>query len=356
MIFNFSPNRRSKSEKILIDRSNIKLKDIDNKNVIGVLLLNLGTPKTFRISDIRRYLREFLSDNRVIEISKYFWIPILYCFILVFRPFKLRKLYKEIWIKDGSPMLVHSNSQVTKLREIMKNSGFNVEVELGMRYGDPSIKNAIDCLVYNKKCSKLLIIPLYPQYASSTTGSSIHFVTNYLTQFRDIPEFRFSKRFNTASFYMDSLINSINSFWSKKGKSEKLIVSFHGIPYSSVALGDPYYSDCLETYLELRKRLDIDKSKIEMTFQSRFGYSKWLSPYTSDRLQNLAKEGLVRVDIICPGFIVDCLETLEEVNCTYRQLFIDSGGKEFNMIPALNDNPFWINKLSEEIKLNLHKW
>ncbi|WP_235043579.1 ferrochelatase [Candidatus Kinetoplastidibacterium galati] len=356
MIFSFFSNRRDKSEKILIDSDNVRLKNTNNKNIVGVLLVNLGTPKTFCIGDIRRYLREFLSDNRVIEISRYFWIPILYCFILVFRPFKLKNLYKEIWTKDGSPMLVYSNNQVIKLKKIIEDSGLSIEIELGMRYGDPSIKSAINSLISDKKCSRILIIPLYPQYSSSTTGSSISLVTNYLTRLRNIPEFRFLKRFNTASFYIDSLVNSINNFWKEKGKSEMLIVSFHGIPCSSVTLGDPYYSDCLETYLELKKKLDINESQIEMTFQSRFGYSRWLSPYTSDRLKCLAKDGLSRVDIICPGFVADCLETLEEVNCIYRQLFIDSGGKEFNMIPSLNDNSFWINKLSEMVRLNLHNW
>ncbi|AFZ83829.1 ferrochelatase hemH [Candidatus Kinetoplastibacterium blastocrithidii TCC012E] len=356
MIFNFFSNRRVKSEKILIDNSKTRLKHIGNKNNVGVLLVNVGTPKTFFIRDIRSYLREFLSDNRVIEISRYFWIPILYCFILIFRPFKLSKLYKEIWTKEGSPMIVHSNRQIVKLREAMKNSGFNVEIELGMRYGDPSIKNAINSLVHNKNCSKILIIPLYPQYSSSTTGSAIRFATDYLTRFRNIPEFRFLKKFNISSFYIDSLVASINSFWRDNGQSKKLIVSFHGIPCSSVTLGDPYYSDCLETYLELKRKLGIDGNQIEMTFQSRFGYFRWLSPYTSDRLQSLAKEGLTRVDIICPGFIVDCLETLEEVDYIYRQLFIGAGGKEFNMIPSLNDNQLWINKLSDLVKLSLNGW
>ncbi|WP_235043352.1 ferrochelatase [Candidatus Kinetoplastidibacterium stringomonadis] len=356
MIFNFFSNTKANSEKILISSSNSKLKNIDNKNNIGILLINLGTPKTFSISDIRRYLREFLSDNRVIEISKYFWIPVLYCFISLLRPFKLRKLYKNIWTKDGSPMLVNSHNQVITLKEIMRKSGFHVEIELGMRYGDPSIKNAINSLVCNKNCSRILIIPLYPQYSSSTTGSSISFVTNHLTKFRDIPEFRFLKRFNIDDFYIDSLVDSINNFWNKNGKPEKLIVSFHGIPFSSIELGDPYYQDCLETYLKLKKTLNIDEGQIEMAFQSRFGYLRWLSPYTSDRLHSLAKEGFLRVDVICPGFIVDCLETLEEVDYDYRRLFIDSGGKEFNMIPSLNDNPFWINKLSDMIKLSLQNW
>ncbi|AGF47076.1 ferrochelatase [Candidatus Kinetoplastibacterium desouzaii TCC079E] len=326
-----------------------------SSDFIGVLLINLGTPSSTKLLDIKKYLSDFLSDRRVVELPSFIWKPILNLFILKSRPKKLISLYKKIWMEEGSPIFVYTNKQAIKLEKSLLKNKINVMVRSCMRYGSPSIKEVLDNFIA-LSCEKILILPLFPQYSSSTTGSIIEYTTSYLSKMRNIPEFRFVKRFNLFSGYLDSLVNKIHSHWDLKGFPDKLIVSFHGLPQYSVDFGDPYYQDCIETFNLLSDKLNIENKNIHLGFQSKFGYAKWLEPCTSDLIEEFGKESLGRLDVVCPGFISDCLETLDEVDSGYRDLFLKSGGREFHYIESLNDDDEWVNGLENIIRTHIYKW
>jgi ferrochelatase len=321
----------------------------------GVLLINLGTPQAPTRQEIRRYLAEFLSDPRVIEIPRYLWWPILHGLILRLRPGKLAPRYREIWMEEGSPLMVYSRRQADGVSRILAAHGVRAEVALGMRYGSPSVADAMAGLRRNG-CERILVVPMYPQYAASTTATAVDAVTSHAARLRDQPELRFVKRFYEDAGYLQAVVGRIESYWRENGRPQKLIMSFHGLPRYSVELGDPYYQECLRTGRLLRERLGLMPEQALVTFQSRFGTARWLEPYTAPTLDALAREGVTEIDVVCPGFVADCLETLEEIQVECRDIFHQAGGKRLRYIPAVNDDPAWIDALADLVQRNLQGW
>jgi ferrochelatase len=322
---------------------------------VGVLLLNMGTPDQPAARDIRRYLGEFLSDPRVIEIPRYAWKPILHSMVLRRRPARLAPRYAGIWLDEGSPLLVYSRRQAAGVAERLAAHGLNVDVELAMRYGKPSIPSAMAAL-HARGCDHILAVPLYPQYAASTTASAVDAVTAYAARLRDQPALRFVKRFYADPGYLGAQAERIAAYWREHGRPETLVMSFHGLPRYSIELGDPYYRDCLQTAALLRERLGLSEDEVMVTFQSRFGPARWLAPYTEPALRELARRGVKAVDVVCPGFVADCLETLEEVAQEGHHAFESEGGRQLRYIPALNDDPAWLDALAALIERNLQGW
>lgn len=322
---------------------------------VGVILVNLGTPDSPAPRDIRRYLAAFLSDPRVIEIPGYLWKPILHGLVLARRPRRLQPRYEGIWMEEGSPLLVYSRRQAEGVQQAFQADEMPVRVELAMRYGEPSIEQAITRL-REQGCQRILTVPLYPQYAASTTATIVDAVTGYVAKLRDQPELRFVKRFYRDPGYVNALASRIREYWQMHGQPQKLVMSFHGLPRYSIELGDPYYQDCLETAQLLRECLGLSPEQVEVTFQSRFGAARWLEPYTEPTLKSLAAQGVTDVDVVCPGFVADCLETLEEISQECRDAFLAAGGRQFRYIPALNDAPQWIDGLTALIQNHLQGW
>ncbi|MEO8347213.1 MAG: ferrochelatase [Betaproteobacteria bacterium] len=328
----------------------------------GVLLVNLGTPDEPKPSAVRRYLAQFLTDPRVIEIPAWLWKPILYGVILLVRPTQSARKYASIWTKDGSPLLVHSQKQRTLLLgylgQRLKIAGFPADscpVELGMRYGNPSIGKAIDRL-RAANCEKILVMPLYPQYAASTTAATLDAVADHLKHVRRVPALRFVDTFHADPGYIKALAQNVNDFWTKNGRPDRVVLSFHGLPQQTLDKGDPYHCLCHTTGRLLAQELGLTPAQWTLTFQSRFGKAPWLKPYTSDVLKVLGREGVKHVDVFCPGFVSDCLETLEEIGMEARVTFLESGGKEFRVIPCLNEHPLWIAALTDMVFRNLDGW
>ena len=322
---------------------------------VGVLLVNLGTPDAPTAPAIKRYLREFLSDPRVIEIPKLLWWPILNGPILLARPRKLAPRYQSIWMEEGSPLLVYTQRQTAGLRRIFAERGLDVEVETGMRYGKPSIKSAMMSL-RDRGCEHVLVVPLYPQYASSTTATVVDAVTQVAARLRDQPAMRFIKRFPTHPSFIKPLGDKIAAYWAQHGRPQKLLMSFHGLPQQCVNMGDPYCKDSYETARALAAHLGLTDDQYLVTFQSRFGPAKWLEPYTEPTVERLAKEGITDIDVVCPGFLADCLETLEEISIEVGETFKHAGGKQFRYISALNDDPAWLTGLADMVQEHLQGW
>ena len=322
---------------------------------VGVLLVNLGTPDEPTSSSIRRYLGEFLSDPRVIEIPQAAWQIILRLFILPFRPKKLAPRYQGIWLQNGSPLLVYSQAQAQGLQHNLSAQGLNVRVELAMRYGNPSVPVAIKAL-RDQGCERILVVPMYPQYAASTTATAVDAVTSYAARLRNQPELRFIKRYNTEPGYIDSLARTVTDYWQAHGKPQRLLLSFHGLPRRTIEQGDPYRRDCMETADALRVVLAEQNVPVHVSFQSRFGAERWLEPYTEPLLKQWAGEGITDVDVICPGFLADCLETLEEIQEECREAFMHAGGRQFRYIPCLNDDQDWICGLTRLVQRHLGGW
>lgn len=329
---------------------------------IGVLLVNLGTPDAPTPGAVRRYLAEFLADPRVVEIPRFLWLPILHGVILRTRPAKSAKRYEMIWGKDGSPLLLHSLKQQSLVRGLvgqrLKARGLPadlVEVELAMRYGNPGIPGALDKL-RAAGCDRILVVPLYPQYAASTTATVLDVVYAHARRMRRMPALRSIDAFHDDPAYIKALAQSINDDWVRHGRPDFLVLSFHGLPRRALDLGDPYHCHCQKTARLLGIELGLDPKQYAVAFQSRFGRARWLEPYTSDTLLALAKEGKARVDVACPGFVADCLETLEEIGIESRQAFIGAGGKELHLIPCLNEHPLWITALADLVLRHLQGW
>ncbi|HLU00390.1 MAG TPA: ferrochelatase [Burkholderiaceae bacterium] len=318
----------------------------------GVLFINLGTPDEATPEAIRRYLKEFLSDPRVIEIPQLLWQPILRLFVLPRRPHALQPRYKDIWWEEGSPLLVASRHQAEGVEQELARRGIAVKAALGMRYGNPSIASAMEQL-RDHGCDRILVVPLYPQYAASTTATAVDKVNEYTRRRRNQPEMRFIKRFPADPGYIASLVESARAHWAEHGKPERLLLSFHGIPKVTVEKGDPYHRDCMETVRALRQALGPDGSLVHHSFQSRFGKQEWLQPYTEPTLREWAKAGVRRVDAMCPGFLADCLETLEEIQIECRDAFIEEGGESLRYIPCLNGNPTWVKALADIVQRHL---
>lgn len=293
----------------------------------GILLVNLGTPSAPTPEAVRSYLAEFLSDPLVVELPRVLWLPILYGIVLRTRPAKSAGKYRLVWTPDGSPLAVHTARQATLLASHMKD----VDVRYAMRYGEPSIPSVF------REMDRPLVVPLYPQYSRSTTE----------TVFRLLPPgTRTVRDFHDHPGYIDALASSVRRHWEASGRAEKLVMSFHGLPQRAVDRGDPYQKQCLATASLLAGRLKIEEGKYLVTFQSRFGAAKWLQPYTEPTLIELARGGLKSVDVICPGFVSDCLETLEEIDIGAREAFLHAGGEDFRFIPCLNESPEWISALA----------
>ena len=319
----------------------------------GVLIVNLGTPDSTSWWDIRRYLKEFLSDRRVIETNPILWSIILNLIILNFRPHKTARAYKKIWMKDTneSPLRFYTRSQAEKLSTKLKTYP-NIIVDYAMRYGNPSIKSKLDYL-HKEGCEKLIILPLYPQYAAATTATVCDEVYRVLMKMRWQPSLQIIPHYESEPLYIDALVNSINNHLKKIDWIPDVILSsFHGIPKKYFDKGDPYQCYCHKTNRLMKEKFG-NSIPIEISFQSRFGPAEWLRPYTDKTLERLAKEGTSNVLMICPGFSSDCVETLEEIEMEGQETFKENGGKNFSVVPCLNDNDDHINLLEYLIKKHL---
>jgi protoporphyrin/coproporphyrin ferrochelatase len=293
----------------------------------AILLVNLGTPAAPTPEAVRRYLAEFLSDPRVVELPRLLWLPILHGVVLRTRPAKSAEKYRLVWTDEGSPLAVHTARQ-TKL--LSQRTG--AQVEYAMRYGGPSIASALE-----KMQEPFVVVPLYPQYSNSTTASVLDLVPKAVAAVRD---------FHDHPAYIDALAAGVAKHWVENGRGEKLVMSFHGLPQRAVDRGDPYEKQCRQTAALLARTLAMKDGECLVTFQSRFGAAKWLQPYTQPALVELARSGTGRVDVVCPGFVSDCLETLEEIGITAKAAFMAAGGNEFHLIPCLNESPEWIAALA----------
>nr|WP_244609987.1 ferrochelatase [Lampropedia puyangensis] len=324
---------------------------------VGIVLCNLGTPSEPTPSAVRQYLAEFLSDPRVVEIPGLLWKPILHGLILPRRPKASAQKYQKIWLKDGgSPLLHYTQKQATLLRGWLEEAGVQgVEVATGMRYGAPSLLQQLQAW-YQQGMRRMLIVPMYPQYSGTTTASVYDLAYQWAQSKRDIPDLRIVKEYAQAEGYIAALARRVVEHWQTHGRPDQLIMSYHGIPARNVELGDPYQAQCIQTSELLAQRLGLPKNQYLVTFQSRFGKAKWLEPYTQPTLERLAQQGTRVVDVICPGFSADCLETLEEINMEVRDAFIENGGQEFRYIPCLNEHPEWISALRDLVVTNLNGW
>jgi ferrochelatase len=322
----------------------------------AVLLVNLGTPEAPTAPALRRYLKQFLWDPRVVEIPRPIWWLILNGIILNTRPAKSAAKYAKIWMADGSPLKVHTERQAKLLKGWLGEAGSpDIEVAWAMRYGQPSIASVLDRFKQNG-VERVLVVPAYPQYAASSTASVMDDVADWIKRSRNPLEFRFIKHFHDHSGYIAALVASVREHWAAKGRPDKLVMSFHGLPRRSLDLGDPYYCECQKTGRLLAESLGLKQMDYLITFQSRFGKAEWLQPYTQATLEKLGREGTGRVDAICPGFVADCLETLEEIAMECKESFLESGGKEFHYIPCVNERPDWMNALRDLVSTHLAGW
>ena len=312
----------------------------------GVLLVNLGTPDAPTVPAVRRFLAEFLSDPRVIDMPRWLWLPSLYLVILVIRPFRSRRAYQKVWTESGSPLMVISKKQRAALELEHASRDNAMPVALGMRYGQPSIKTALQKLK-EYKCNRIVILPLYPQFSGTTTTSVDDALQTALSSMRWQPGIAFVNNYHDDPRYIDALATSVESHWLEHGRGEKLLMSFHGLPQHFVDAGDPYFEQCKATAALLAERLHLDGNHWAIGFQSRVGREAWLKPYTDVLLKKWAADGLRRVDTVCPGFSADCLETLEEIAIQNRESFITAGGESLSYIAALNDRVEHIEFLAD---------
>jgi ferrochelatase len=321
----------------------------------AVLLVNLGTPDEPTAPALRRYLAEFLSDPRVVEIPRAVWLPILHGIILRTRPARSAAKYASVWMPEGSPLAVWTQRQAQALAGQLAQRGHQVLVRHAMRYGNPSLPDTLDAL-RTEGVTRVLVLPLYPQYAAATTASVADKVLQWATQARRMPELRFIAEYHDDPAYIAALAAQLRAHWAANGRGDKLVLSFHGVPERSLHLGDPYHCQCHKTARLLAAALGLGKDEVLVTFQSRFGKAKWLEPYTEPTLQRLASEGVKRVDVACPGFVADCLETLEEIAQEARDAFLAAGGQTFSYVPCLNDTPQWISALASLAERHLQGW
>lgn len=322
---------------------------------VGILLVNLGTPAAPTTTEIRRFLSEFLADRRVVELPRLLWWPILKGIVLPFRPRRIRDKYASVWMPEGSPLLVWSQRQRQALADELRARGHVVDVELGMRYGEPSLHQALQAL-RDRGCKHVLVVPLYPQYSASTTATVIDKIGSLARNMRDQPEFRYVQRFYDDKGYVAAVAHTVRDFWAKNGRGDKLVMSFHGLPKRAVEQGDPYEAECKRTADLIAEALHLPADKYIATFQSRFGAAEWLQPYTEPAIRDLARQGLKKIDVVCPGFVADCLETLEEIAMGCNQAFVEAGGEALRYVPALNIAPAWVGALASLVERNLLGW
>jgi len=319
----------------------------------GILLTNLGSPDAPTAKAVRIYLSEFLSDRRIVEIPRLIWMMILHGIILRIRPKRSAKLYKSIWTENGSPLTHITRLQRDKLSDLLKEQGYeNTEVVMSMRYGNPSIEAGLEEL-REKGFTRIVVLPLYPQYSSPTTGSTFDAVSKVLCKWRWVPELHFINGYHKNTAYIDSLASSINEDLQKHGMPQKLVFSYHGMPKLFLDNGDPYHCLCLQTTRLVVEKLGLDKDRVMTTFQSRFGKAEWLKPYTDETLESYPDQGIKDIAIISPAFSADCLETLEEIEGENREIFELAGGEKYRYIAALNDRDDHIAALLDVLKPNL---
>jgi protoporphyrin/coproporphyrin ferrochelatase len=321
----------------------------------AVLLVNLGTPDAPTAAALRRYLAEFLSDPRVVEIPRLLWWPILHGIILRTRPARSAAKYASVWLPEGSPLAVWTARQGSLLADLLQARGHQVVVRHAMRYGQPAVAATLDAL-RAEGVTRVLVLPLYPQYAAATTASVSDAVLAWAVTARRMPELRFVGEYHDHPGYIDALAGQVTEHWREHGRGERLVLSFHGVPHRSLLLGDPYHCQCLKTARLLAERLALPPMQLLVTFQSRFGKARWLEPYTEPTLRELAASGVKSVDVMCPGFAADCLETLEEISQEARDAYLEAGGTRFSYIPCLNDRADWIAALAAVAEQHLQGW
>ena len=331
-----------------LGEKNFSHKDQEN---IGILICNLGTPDSYSVKDVRAFLREFLSDSRVIEIPKVVWWFILNLFILTFRPFSSSKLYKSVWTDEGSPLMVYSKKLTDRLDEKLPEK---YEIALGMRYGNPSIKTALKKLK-DRNCRKILVLPLFPQYSATTSGSIFDKVSEEIRNWRWVPSLIFINSYHDDENFISAISNSLRPKLESE-KPDKVVFTYHGIPKNYFDQGDPYHCLCQKTTRLVCENLNLEEKKSITTFQSRLGNAEWLKPYTSEVMKSLPKEGCKNIMVIAPGFSVDCLETIEEIDEENKEYFLNSGGAKFTYVECLNDTDLHVDFLKEFIEKKVSVW
>ncbi|XDZ51023.1 ferrochelatase [Neisseriaceae bacterium CLB008] len=323
---------------------------------VGVLLLNLGTPDAPETKPLRRYLNQFLSDKRVVELPSWLWQPILKGIILTFRPKQSAQKYRRIWFEAGSPLAYYTQQQAALLGQALQAKSDLIVVDYAMRYGNPSVQSVLTKMK-QQGVTRLFVLPLYPQYAGSSSATALDEVFRTLMQQRNMMDVRTVSRFHDHPAYINSLANHIRRHWQQHGRGDKLLMSFHGVPEKTLHQGDPYFCECHKTARLLAQALELKETDYVVCFQSRFGKAKWVGPSTQDLFSSLPKkQGVKNIDVVCPGFVSDCLETLEEINDEGRELFIDAGGKGFQYIPCLNTEPEWLDALASIVQEHTEGW
>ena len=321
-----------------------------------MLLVNLGTPDSTSVADVRRFLREFLWDPRVVELARPVWWLVLNLVILTTRPRRSAKAYAKVWTDAGSPLMVISRKQHAALQaRLDAQGGPPVKVALAMRYGQPSIAAGLQELC-DAGAKRVLVLPLYPQYSATTTAAIVDAVADVLRHWRYLPELRFINDYHRHPAYISALADSVRRYWSVHGEPDKLLLSFHGIPQDYVDAGDPYATQCYKTAELLVAALELPADRWQLSFQSRLGPKQWLQPYTDHTLEALAAEGVRNIHVLCPGFSVDCLETLEEVAMENRDIFLAAGGKQYGYIECLNDHASHIQLFTELVEQHTRGW
>ncbi len=326
---------------------------------VGVLLVNLGTPDAPDAPALRRYLAQFLGDPRVVEIPRLIWWMILHGVILRTRPRQSARKYASIWQPQGSPLRLYSEAQArgleARLNADLPAQAGRIQVRLAMRYGQPSLDQAVAQLKA-AGCDRLLLLPLYPQYAASTTASSLDALLTVFKRWRNVPALRTVRHYHDDPGYIAALKARVEGFWAQHGRPDVLVMSFHGVPQFTLEQGDPYHCECLKTGRLLAEALNLEPGHYRIAFQSLFGRTEWVKPYTAPLVESLARQGVAHVQVVCPGFPADCLETLEEIGMEVKAIFLANGGQVYHHIPALNDDPGWLDTLARIARDNLVGW
>jgi len=321
----------------------------------AVLFVNLGTPEAPTPAAVRVYLKEFLSDPRVVEIPRLIWWLILNGIILPFRSKQSAHKYATIWTPEGSPLKVHTEKQSQLLQSNLSARGIDVRVEMAMRYGQPSVPSVLDKLKADG-FDRILLLPAYPQYSATTTASIFDAVFSHFANIRNVPELRLIKHYHDHDAYITALAQTLRSHWEQHGRADKLVMSFHGVPKRTLMMGDPYHCECYKTARLIAEKCGLSKDDYLVTFQSRFGKAEWLQPYTAPTLEKLAAEGVKRLDVMCPGFTSDCLETLEEIAMEAKEDFLAAGGTEYRYISCLNESNTWIDAMADLVVSHTQGW
>ena len=321
----------------------------------AVVLFNLGTPSAPTAPAVRRYLRQFLADRRVVEVPRALWLPLLHGVIVPLRSPRTAAKYARIWSSEGSPLAVATAALQRGLQQELQQRGHHLLVAHAMRYGEPSTPGVLDDL-HRQGVTRLLGVPLYPQYSAATTATALDALADWLRGKRRQPGLRWLRQFADHPGYIGALAAKVRDHWAAHGRPQRLLMSFHGMPQRTLEQGDPYHCECRKTARLLAQALDLQPEQFQVTFQSRFGAQAWLQPYTEPTLRELARSGVRRVDVVCPGFVADCLETLEEIAIEGKQAFLSSGGGEFHYIGCLNSDPQWVGALADLVEQELQGW